>query len=650
MKRVKQMTAFDIKACVKELQSLVGGKVEKIYHHLPDEIRFRIYAGEKYDLVVEAGRRIHTTRFPRESPRFPSPFAMLLRKHLEGARIEGIEQHDFDRIVVLTFRRGEEIRRVVAELFLRGNVILLDGENRVIMPLKSGPKSGDAYSFPEPIRVGEVRDGEKEVVRAIATSGLGGLYAEEVCLRAGVNKKKRYSELSDEERERIKRAIDEIMDFELNPQIVMRAGTYIDVVPMDLLYYREFDRKRFESFNDALDDFYSKMIVESAEIEREKSKELEKLKKRLEIQRESKKKLKEDAERYRKMGDLLYEYYGEVEEVLRILAEAKEKVGWEGIKKAFEKSKGRVKNRKVRVTGINPENDSIIVEIGGERIELCLSKSIHENANALYEKSKKAREKLSGIEIAIKRTLEEMKRAEERLERKYVSSLRVRRKREWFENFRWFITSDGFLAIGGRNVKMNEEIVSRYMESRDLFFHTQTPGAPAVILKRGQDAPERSLIEAAEFAAIYSSLWKEGKHSGEVYYVLPSQVSRAAKHGEYLPRGSFYITGKRNYISVELRCAIGVEMDRMRVIGGPVTAVESRADYIVEIEIGERDANELSVEISNVLSKLAGEEKHILRAIATPDEIMKFLPPGKSRIVRAERIERIRRTEKTEKI
>ncbi|MEM3505938.1 MAG: NFACT family protein, partial [Archaeoglobaceae archaeon] len=65
---MKQMSSFDIKACVAELQRLIGGKVEKVYHYPPDEIRFRIYAKEKLDLIIEAGKRIHLTRFPKEAP------------------------------------------------------------------------------------------------------------------------------------------------------------------------------------------------------------------------------------------------------------------------------------------------------------------------------------------------------------------------------------------------------------------------------------------------------------------------------------------------------------------------------------------------------------------------------------------------------
>ncbi len=168
---MKQLSSFDIKACVSELKELEGGKVEKIYHHPPDEIRIRIYAGRKVDLVIEAGRRIHLTKFPKQAPRFPSAFAMLLRKHLEGARIKKIEQYDFDRVVVIEFERFGEIRRLVAELFSKGNVVLLNEENRVIMPLKHTLKVGELYRFPEQR---EKRDENREVVRVLAMSGLGG--------------------------------------------------------------------------------------------------------------------------------------------------------------------------------------------------------------------------------------------------------------------------------------------------------------------------------------------------------------------------------------------------------------------------------------------------------------------------------------------
>ncbi len=418
------------------------------------------------------------------------------------------------------------------------------------------------------------------------------------------------------------------MNFSPKPQIVLKDGEYLDVVPMDLLYYSDYEKKYFQSFNEALDDYYSKKLSEMDEIESRKSEELEKLKKRLEIQKESLNKFREEAELFRRIGDTIYENYQMVEKILEAFRAARQKKSWKEIEEIVKKDE----KLKKLVKCVKPEKNSITVKVGGLDVELEIGKSIHENADYYYERAKRAKEKAEGVERAIEATLREMEKVEERLEKKLVTSMRVRRKREWYESYRWFFTSEGFLVIGGRTAEMNEEIVSKHLESSDLFFHTQTPGAPAVILKKGQEAGEQSIREAAEFAASYSALWREGKHAGEVYYVLPDQVSRAAKAGEYLPKGSFYITGKRNYLTVELNCAVGIEIDKLRVIGGPVSAVREYADYYVELEIGGKDANELSVDIAKKLIEMAEDERHIVRAVATPDEVAKFLPPGKSRI------------------
>ncbi|MDI9642606.1 MAG: ribosome rescue protein RqcH [Archaeoglobales archaeon] len=590
---MKQMSSFDLKACVQELQKLVGGKVEKIYHYPPDEIRIKIYAGDKFDLIIEAGKRAHLTKFPKESPKFPTPFAMLLRKHLEGARIKSIKQKDFDRVLEIDFER-EKMKRIVAELFSKGNIILME-EDRVVMPLKELKTQSSERR----------RDESREVVRYLANSGLGGLYAEEVCLRTGIDKKKRFSDLSEEEKRLLFNEIEKLKNFETKPQIVLKDGKYYDVVPMDLLYYQNSEKKFFNSFNEALDDFYSKIAIESIQ----ESEEIEKLRNRLKIQEETLKEYEREIGENREIAELIYSNYQQMEEIIDKLRRG-EKIS--------------------ELLKLDPERKTALLSLAGKEFEIDLSKSVHGNAEIYYERAKKAKEKLEGLRIAIEKTLEEIQKAQSKGVKIGFS---VRRKREWFEEYRWFITSDGFLAIGGRNAKMNAEIVSKRMEPKDLFFHTQTPGAPVIVLKKGQEAPETSIKETAEFSAIYSALWKEGKHSGEVYYVKPEQVMRSAKAGEYLPKGSFYIVGERNYLTVELRCAIGLDMEKMRVVGGPVSAVKKYADYYVELEIGDKKPEELSVEIAKILAEKAGENAYLVKAIAKPDEIAKFLPPGKSRIV-----------------
>lgn len=638
--KMKQMSAVDIRAISEELQVLIGGKVDKIYHNPPDEVRVRVKKPEgKFELILEAGRRVHITKFPKEAPRFPSSFAMLLRKHLEGGKIARIYQHDFDRIVFIHIIRGEEERVIIGEFFRKGNVILCDRDLKIIMPLKPFFKAGEIYKLPKPqLNPFDVKpedldfDEDREAVKVLAGNlSVGGQYAEEICLRAGIDKKKPYKELTAEEKERIFEKIKEIFSpverGEFKPHILIKNGDYVDFLPVELEVYSGYDRKHFETFNDAADEYYSRKIIEEAEMRESENKTLEKIKKRLEEQILAKERFEREMGDFKRKGDFIYENYMKIENIIQSFRRAREKRSWDEIKNIIKQDK----NLSKLVKNINPAKNSITVNLDGEVLELFIDMSPPQIADIYYEKSKKIKQKYEGVLKAIKKTEEQIEQAKSDI--KFVSSVRVSRKREWYERFRWFITTEGFLVIGGRNAKMNEEIVSRYMEKKDLFFHTQVPGAPVTILKNGVEASDTSRMEAAQFAATYSSLWKDGKHSGEVYYVTPEQVKRSAKAGEYLPKGSFYIEGKRNYISTTVSCAVGVDLKNLRVFGGPLSAVKKYCDYYVEIEIGNESPNDISVKIASKLVSMAKEdEKYLVRAIVTPDEVMKFLPPGKSRI------------------
>ncbi|MDI6640584.1 MAG: NFACT family protein, partial [Methanocellales archaeon] len=120
-----KMTSVDVAVATAELQMLVDAKLDKAYQY-EDEIRLKAYvARERHDLLIEAGKRIHLTKYPRPSPRIAPSYSMLLRKHLMGGRITSIEQYDFDRIIEIHVQRGDMKRILIAELLPRGNIILL---------------------------------------------------------------------------------------------------------------------------------------------------------------------------------------------------------------------------------------------------------------------------------------------------------------------------------------------------------------------------------------------------------------------------------------------------------------------------------------------------------------------------------------------
>jgi predicted ribosome quality control (RQC) complex YloA/Tae2 family protein len=136
--------------------------------------------------------------------------------------------------------------------------------------------------------------------------------------------------------------------------------------------------------------------------------------------------------------------------------------------------------------------------------KLDLSISASKNADGYYKSSKKAKEKLKGARGAAVKTREKIRDYVEKgrpdVERgKIIGVKKARPKRRWFEKFRWFVSSgfvssDGFLVIGGRDASTNETLVKRHMVKGDIFVHADIPGAAAVVVKsEGKDIPRNTL-------------------------------------------------------------------------------------------------------------------------------------------------------------
>ena len=192
--------------------------------------------------------------------------------------------------------------------------------------------------------------------------------------------------------------------------------------------------------------------------------------------------------------------------------------------------------------------------------------------------------------------------------------------------------------IAGRDADSNEEVVKKYMEKSDIFFHAQAHGAPITIVKtEGKPITPEAIAEVAQFAVSYSSVWKAGQFSGDCFWVHPEQVSKTPESGEYVAKGAFIIRGERNYVkNVEVKAAAGIRFDGTGcyVIGGPVNSVKARAKYSVVIEPGEFNQGDIAKKVYHyLLSHASEEDSKAIRHAASPDRIAPFLPPGESRIV-----------------
>lgn len=243
------------------------------------------------------------------------------------------------------------------------------------------------------------------------------------------------------------------------------------------------------------------------------------------------------------------------------------------------------------------------------------NKSIEENASKYYDISKKNKEKIMGA----KETINKAKKKLIKLSKKEKKET-IPRKKDWFEKFRWFKTSEGFLVIGGRDATSNEIIVKKHSENNDLIFHTDMAGSPFVVLKTNSKKPsKKSLQEVADFTASYSKAWSKGYSSLEVFYVNPDQVSKKANTGEYVKKGSFMIHGKTNYLTGRVELAIGNYEET--TMAGPESSIKKYCKTYKRIIPG-----------SNKTTNIAKKIKHFINCEL--DEIVRVIPSGGSIIVR----------------
>jgi len=134
----RQLSSFDIFVIVSELQNLSGCLIEKIYQLTRDELLIRIKnikTKEKQKLYIRNGEFICTTQKQLKTPTKPSTFAMTLRKYLLNGRITEISQHEFDRILKIKISKKEGEYTIIVEFFSNGNIILVDPDENIILPL-----------------------------------------------------------------------------------------------------------------------------------------------------------------------------------------------------------------------------------------------------------------------------------------------------------------------------------------------------------------------------------------------------------------------------------------------------------------------------------------------------------------------------------
>jgi predicted ribosome quality control (RQC) complex YloA/Tae2 family protein len=702
MDRKRELSSVDLAALVTELWDFEGAKVDKAYLYDDSLVRLRMrdFDRGRVELMIETGdpKRIHVSdpaNVP-DAPGRPPNFAMMLRNRISGADFAGVEQHEFDRIVTLRFERPDGDTLIIAELFGDGNVVVCNADYEILDCLETVRLSsrtvapGAQYEYPQsrfdPLSVEyeqfahQMDESDTDLVRTLATQlNLGGLWAEELCTRANVEKTKSIADAGDEEYRTLYRVVEDLQESlaegVFDPHVYYTDDVRTDVTPVPLAEREGLECEQFDAFNPALDDYFTNFEEEeegsSSREERNRpdfESEIEKYERIIAQQEGAIENFEENAQTERRKAELLYERYDLVSEVLTAIQNAREEErSWDEIQARFEEGAEQNITAAKAVERVSGAEQTVTLNLDETRVTLDTSIGVEKNADLLYQEAKRVEEKKEGALEAIEDTRDNLEAVEQRREAWEESdeekadesdteeadetqsvdwlsrsSIPIRRDEQWYERFRWFHTSDDFLVIGGRNADQNEDLVKKYTESGDLFFHAQAHGAPVTILKatgpsesaRDVDIPERSREEAAQFAVSYSTVWKDSHYSGDVYMVTPDQVSKTPESGEFIEKGSFVVRGDRTYYrDTPVGISVGIACEpQTRVLGGPSSAIESQTATSIDLEPGRYAQNDIAQLLYREFRERFNDQSFV-RKVASADLIQEFCPAGGSRIV-----------------
>ncbi|NP_001288661.2 ribosome quality control complex subunit NEMF isoform 2 [Homo sapiens] len=620
-----RFSTIDLRAVLAELNaSLLGMRVNNVYDVDNKTYLIRLQKPDfKATLLLESGIRIHTTEFEWPKNMMPSSFAMKCRKHLKSRRLVSAKQLGVDRIVDFQFGSDEAAYHLIIELYDRGNIVLTDYEYVILNILRFRTDEADDVKFAvrERYPLDHARAAEplltlERLTEIVASAPKGELLKrvlnpllpygpaliEHCLLENGFSGNVKVDEkLETKDIEKVLVSLQKAEDYMKTTSNFSGKGYIIqkrEIKPSleadkpveDILTYEEFHPFlfsqhsqcpyiEFESFDKAVDEFYSKIEGQKIDLkalqqEKQALKKLDNVRKDHENRLEA---LQQAQEIDKLKGELIEMNLQIVDRAIQVVRSAlANQIDWTEIGLIVKEAQAQgdpvasaIKELKLQTNHVtmllrNPyllseeEDDDVDGDVNVEKneteppkgkkkkqknkqlqkpqknkpllVDVDLSLSAYANAKKYYDHKRYAAKKTQKtVEAAEKAFKSAEKKTKQTLkEVQTVTSIQKARKVYWFEKFLWFISSENYLIIGGRDQQQNEIIVKRYL----------TPGEPI---------PPRTLTEAGTMALCYSAAW-DARVITSAWWVYHHQVSKTAPTGEYLTTGSFMIRGKKNFL------------------------------------------------------------------------------------------------------
>jgi predicted ribosome quality control (RQC) complex YloA/Tae2 family protein len=577
----------------------------------------------------------------------------IIKSEIERSKLETIDQPGSERVVLFKFRHpNNRLKILVAELFGDGNIVLCDQSMKILAVLKELEvkhrllKVGTNYKLPprrgiDPfsISLNDLQEMKKKVeTTSLAitkwigrTISMPKKFVEEIVTRANLQAEI-VGHLTDRDIKRIyvviRCLIEEVSTSTRHDPIVLldENGRPYEALPIVIGNITNLSTKKVPTYMEGVDQVLSNQIIDIGH--KVKTSGIEN---KLAI-------LEHDiAEQNRAKQQVISKAYA-----IRTIANQLMVIPYE--RTDYFSDNAFYNLLSDNSASIVTEKGTKFLEVAGERVQL--ESNFAKLSSMLFEKAKEMERGVSSIDQSKMKLLDQinkLKKQVDTIERKN-NVIQLVATKDWYERYRWFITSDGLLAIGGRDASSNSVIIRKHLDEQSIVFHAEIHGSPFFIIQNVKSVDEitQSLLEVAQATVSFSRAWKDGLFSGDAYWVEPVQLKKGAPAGQFLPKGSFIIEGKRNYIKgIEIELAIGIIQlnNRYALCCGPVSAIKKKSLIYAILLPGGMNPIDAAKKVKNEFGTITASNKNqanvglydFIKTI-TLDDFIRMLPIGRSKI------------------
>ena len=613
-----------------------GYYVSNIYGITKDSILFKLHHTEKSDLFMMVSTYgVWLTKVKIDQIE-PNRLLKRLRSDLLRLKLKKIEQIGAERIAYFTFEGFGKEFVLVGEFFGDGNILLCSNEMKILalqhsIEVRHRKLSvGLEYVVPpnnglDIFNIVQSDFDELKTTDLVAakwfgrTLGLPKKYVEGVFDIANVDGKKIGNLLTDEEIKIIFETTRKIVTDVItgNHEAIIVKNEKTEVLPVKLGKLNG-EITPASSFIDGLDTVFTENIVSKGKSIQSSSsdKKIKELQTQISEQQKAIETVKERSKNVTNVANSLYQMISS---------------GIISIEDSSAQEILATNNAK-----LTSEKGISLIVVQDEKIKINTKSPLQSIASVLFNEAKKQSGAIKSIEDIKLKTEKKLEKLQNKTESEQdIMMVTEIRKKNWYERYRWFNSSDEFLVVGGRDAASNSAVVRKHLGKNDKIFHADIFGSPFFIIKDAENAPDTSMNEVAHATVCFSRAWREGLYGVKAYWVHPEQVKKSAPSGEFLPKGSFTIEGQRNFINPgNLILAVGIipQEDGYALTCGPPETIKKNSICYAIIEPHGLEMVDAAKKIRIEFSKIHEE---ITKKISI-DDFVRVMPAGKSQIKQVE--------------